>query len=332
VHDPGTDYLDLIDLAAERLGGAVLLANDEFFAPKENLIRIDRPVAREGVYTDRGKWMDGWETRRRRSPGYDWCIVRLGRPGIIRRLLVDTSHFVGNAPESCSVDACAVAGAPAPERLAEGAEWVELLPRSAIRGDAHNPFPVDDERVFTHVRLNIYPDGGVARLRVHGEVVPDWKRLARPGVEVDLAAAANGGWIAACSDMFFGNRQNLIMPGLPLSMGDGWETRRRRSPGHDWVLLRLGNRGVLRRAIVDTTHFKGNAPASCSMEACDAPGQRLPDRNVEWAELLPESPLHPHTVHEFLDELRELGPVTHVRFNVFPDGGVARLRLFGLVS
>jgi allantoicase len=324
-----SELTDLVDLAAERLGGAVLAANDEFFAPKENLLKAGEAVWIEGKYTDVGKWMDGWETRRRREPGYDWCIVRLGLPGVPRGIVVDTSHFRGNYPESCSLEACTVEGHPAPEELMAAA-WTEILPRSPLEGHSKNRFllEVDPGRV-THLRFNIFPDGGVARLRVHGEVVPDWARLLRRNGEIDLAGMENGGVALSCSDMFFGNRHNLILPGPSLGMHDGWETKRRRGPGHDWAIVRLGMRGALHRAEVDTSHFKGNAPGSCSIEACHAPGAS--GDLTDWREILPQTPLRPHTRHLF-DELAAAGPFTHARLNIFPDGGVARLRLFGTVT
>src|SRR5215207_72838 len=209
-----TDFEELPDLAAERLGGTVLAANDDFFAPREALLKPTPPEWREGEYTEDGKWMDGWETRRRRTPGHDWCILQLGAPGVVRGVVVDTSFFRGNYPEECSIEACSVAGPPSPGQLtADGIEWFEILPKSRLQGDSRNRFAVDSTRRATHLRLNIFPDGGVARLRVHGQVVPEWTRFARAGGEVDLAALENGGWVAACSDMFYGHRQNLILPG-----------------------------------------------------------------------------------------------------------------------
>ncbi|HEX4962654.1 MAG TPA: allantoicase [Thermoanaerobaculia bacterium] len=319
-----THFTDLMDLAAERLGGAVLAANDEFFAPKENLLKACEAVWIEGKYTDLGKWMDGWETRRRREPGHDWCLVRLGLPGILRGVIVDTTHFRGNYPESCSLEACAAEGYPAPEELAQ-AGWTEVLPRSPLQGNTKNPFPIEREsgRV-THLRFHIYPDGGVARLRIYGEVVADWTRLTQHGGEIDLAAVENGGLVLTCSDMFFGNRHNLILPGPPLGMHDGWETRRRRGPGHDWAIVKLGARGFIHRVEVDTSHFKGNAPGSCSIEGCDGDLDN-------WREILPMTPLRAHTRHRF-DEVNTAGPITHARLNIYPDGGVARLRLFGALA
>ena len=326
-----SDFTDLVDLASADLGGAVLLANDEFFAPKENLLKPHPAEWREHEYTERGKWMDGWETRRRREAGHDFCVIRLGLPGVIRGVIVDTSYFRGNFPAECALDACALDASLDLEELPRAA-WTEVVPRSALKGDARNAFVVSDARRFTHLRLKIFPDGGVARLRVHGQVAPDAWRLAGLGGLVDLAALENGGFSLACSDMFFGGRNNLLMPGRPRDMSGGWETRRRRGAGHDWNIVRLGLPGFLRRIEVDTTHFKGNAPGRCSLQSCDAPGasaEALAKDAVDWRTLLAETRLQPHTAHRFEEELRTTGRATHLRLNIFPDGGVARLRAFG---
>lgn len=321
-----------IDLASERLGGAVLIASDEFFAPKENLLKPDEAVWKEGAYTDRGKWMDGWESRRKRTPGHDWCIVRLGLPGLIRGVVVDTAFFRGNYPEACSIEGCVVEGQPQPEELAEGdIEWVELLSKSDLEGDSKNHFEIDTDRRFTHLRFNIFPDGGVARLRVHGEPLPDLDRWERLG-EIDLAAIENGGRVVTASDMFFGDANNLLMPARGKNMGDGWETKRRRGPGYDWVVLQLGAEGVVEHIEVDTNHFKGNYPDRFSLEACraDARNRDFDPEAHEWQELMDETTLQAHTRHYY--ELDAGQPVTHVRFNIYPDGGVSRLRLRGQVS
>jgi allantoicase len=320
-------FLELVDLASERLGGSVVTANDEFFAPKERLIDPSAPIWIEGKYTERGKWMDGWETRRRRDGGdHDWCIVRLGVPGIVRGFDVETTFFKGNYPESCAIDVCDASGLATLDELLRAA-WREIVPRTALAGDSHNPLAAAGDAKATHVRLRIFPDGGVARLRVHGDVAPDWDRLRKRG-EVDLAAVEHGGLVVACSDMFFGSRHNLIMPGDATHMGDGWETKRRRGPGHDWTIVRLGTTGTIRRVEVDTRHFKGNAPGACSLEgALLERGRDLPE--LEWRDLLPRTVLQPHTRHVFEDAVRPAGDVTHVRFNIYPDGGVGRLRLFG---
>lgn len=315
----------LVDLASERLGGAVLWANDEFFAPKENLLKAAAPVWKEDAYTDRGKWMDGWESRRRRIPGHDHCVIRLGLPGTIRNLVVDTSFFRGNYPESCSVEACYVEGNPTPEEIDATADWVEVLAQSPLQGHHLNTFEVNPTQAFTHLRFHIYPDGGVARLRVFGEVIPDHRALRRRG-ELDLAAMVNGGRKLAQSDMFFGDAQNLLQPGRGVNMGDGWETKRRRGPGHDWVVLQLAAEGTIDRIEVDTLHFKGNYPDRCSLELHH--GEPSDDfEDDAWVPVLEEVKLQAHTLHAF--EPAERTPATHVRFRIFPDGGVSRLRLWG---
>ena len=327
------DFLDLIDLASEKLGGSVLYANDDFFAAKENLIKPAEPVWKEGLYTDDGKWMDGWETRRRRSPRleerYDWCVIRLGMPGEIKGVVVDTAFFRGNFPSHCSIDAGEADSVTDLASLGD-INWQEILPISELAGDTKNSFKIDSGERSTHVRLKIYPDGGVARLRVHGNVVPDWNSLAARKSQIDLAAAENGGNVIAASDEFFGHRQNLIMPGLARDMSDGWETRRRRGPGHDWCVIRLGSAGRLERVEIDTLYFRGNYPESFSLEG----GIGDPDDidSIEWRSLLPETKLQPDTKHLFAEQLTDLGEISHVRLNIFPDGGVSRIRLFGRVA
>ncbi|MSR06717.1 MAG: allantoicase [Gemmatimonadetes bacterium] len=314
----------LVDLAAARVGGKALVANDEFFAPKSNLLKAGPAVSIKGKFTDRGNWMDGWESRRKRGPGHDWCIVRLGIPGVIRALTVDTSHFTGNYPESCSVDGAVIRGKPTPARVAAAGDWKEVLPRSPLQGHTANEFTVSrgDTR-FTHVRLNIFPDGGVARLRIWGEARPDWSRLVASKKPLDLVAAVNGGAPLDSSDEFYGRPINLIMPDRPANMDDGWETRRRRGPGHDWTILKLGHAGVIERVELDTTHFKGNYPESASIDGSAV----LPEAG-EWREILPRTKLFPNKAHKFKAPSGGT-PVRYVRLNMFPDGGIARLRLFG---
>lgn len=309
-------FLDLPDLALDEVGGAALLCNDEFFAEKENLLKPHAAEWKDHVYTDRGKWMDGWETRRRREDGYDWCVVRLGMPGVIHGVVIDTAWFRGNYPAEASLEACELDD-PLDLRALATATWTEILPKSALAGDSKNRFAIAHPGRVTHLRLNIFPDGGVARLRVHGVVTPRAEALTGT---IDLAALTNGGWVEACSDMFFGSRNNLIKPGSSRTMADGWETRRRRGPGHDWALVRLAGVGVIDRIEIDTSHFKGNAPGRCVVEG------RVGDD--DWRELL-ATPLQPHTRHLFADELRRVGAVGHVRLRVYPDGGVARLRVWG---
>ncbi|WIM94828.1 allantoicase [Actinoplanes oblitus] len=306
---------DLPDLASRAFGGGVVQANDEFFAAADHLVLPHPPGHAPRTFDQKGQVYDGWETRRRRTPGHDFAVIRLGAPGVIHGVDVDTAFFTGNFPPYASVDATSLPGYPGPAELAE-AEWTEILPRSELKGDSGNLFPVGDPRRFTHVRLNIFPDGGVARLRVHGEVVPDPRLLPKV---FDVAAAEYGGRVVDCSNMFYGNPQRMLMPGLALNMGDGWETARRRDDANDWVLVRLAAPARLRFADLDTSHFKGNAPGWAALTGRTAGGEQV--------ELLPRTALRPDTPHRF--PLRKGPEVTHVRLDIFPDGGMARLRLLG---
>lgn len=332
VQPPPPAFAHLVDLAADITGTFALDATDDYFAPREALLRPWPPEWREGEYTDRGKWMDGWESQRRREPGHDHCTVRLGTPGRIHGLLVDTTHFKGNAPQAVWLEGCEAPHTAGPREL-DAAGWVELLPRTPVQPDHPNALALP--RVSgrtTHVRLHIDPDGGVARLRVYGEVVPDERTFWREGA-VDLAAVENGGTIAAASDQFFGPPSNLLLPGRGVNMGDGWETRRRRTPGSDWCAIRLGRRGLLDRLEVDTHFFKGNAPQAVLVEALDAAGLSPSELEARlrspsgWEVLVGKTPLVQHRRH-VLEPDRPMA-VTHLRVHIFPHGGVNRLRAFG---
>jgi allantoicase len=321
----------LVDLASERVGGVALLANDEFFAEKENLLKPGRGIFIPDKYTDRGKWMDGWESRRRRTPGHDWCVVQLGLRGIIKQVDIDTNHFLGNHPPFASLDGlCLTNDFPTEAAAVEALPWTPILPRSPLNPGSQNLFPITGDQTCTHVRLNIFPDGGVARLRVYGVVVPDWTKVPR-GELVDLVAIENGGVPLACSDMFFSSMNNLIMPGRSENMGDGWETKRRRGPGYDWIILKLGRPGAIEKIEIDTNHFKGNYPDTCSIEGCVAPDATTEEltTHTAWREILPQTKLEAHKRHFFEEELLRLDGCTHLRLNIFPDGGVSRLRAWG---
>jgi allantoicase len=327
--------LALPDLASRLFGGGVVAANDEFFAAADNLVTPEPPTFQARTFAAKGQVYDGWETRRRRDRGvvpdpFDEAVVRLGAPGVVRAVVVDTAFFTGNYPPFASVEGCGVEGYPTPAELADAA-WEPLVPRSALRGDAANVFDVDLPRRVTHVRLRIYPDGGVARLRVHGEVVPDPRFLVGgpPGAGFDLAAMEHGASVVDCSDMFYGAPMNLIAPGLARSMGEGWETRRRRDDGNDYVVVRLAAPGTVAVAELDTSHFKGNAPAAATLRGAHRTDGALPDP-TQWSDLLPRVALRPDTRHRFLVPTGE--PVTHVRVDIDPDGGMARLRLYGRIT
>ena len=329
---PPAGFTALPDLASRRLGGSVVFANDELFAEKENLIKPAPPSFAAGEFGHKGKVYDGWETRRRREPGHDHAIVRLGVPGIVHGVIVDTAFFVGNYPPHVSVEAVCADGYPSPAELA-AMSWQPLVARTAARGGAANEYPVTGRHRWTHIRLSIYPDGGVARFRVHGEPLPDPEFLAG---SIDLAALENGGALAGCSDAFYSSAGNLIMPGRAGSMADGWENARRRDGGYDYATFALAAAGIVRQVEIDTSYFVGNAPGWASLLAATAqpsapvpaaPGPAAPGPALQWRELLPRVRLQPDTRHRFGVDSAE--PATHVRLEVFPDGGLARLRVFG---
>lgn len=319
------DPLSLPDLASRALRGSVVAASDEFFAEKENLIKPEAPAHRPATFGHKGQVYDGWETRRRRGPGgalpdgdiCDWVVVRLGAPCVIAAVVVDTAFFTGNYPQSCAVDARRADGYPASQ---EDAGWIQIVPRGPLKGDSQHTFGVGSGQRFTHVRLRIYPDGGVARLRVHGEVVPDPALLE--GLTFDLAALENGGDIDACSDRFYSSPRNVISPGLSRVMGEGWETRRRREAGNEWLVVRLAGQAVISLAEIDTSGYIGNAPGAASLTGRDG--------ESGWSVLMESTPLLPDTPHRF--RLPAPQTASHVRLNVFPDGGIARLRLYGSLT
>ncbi len=323
-------FTQLTDLAAERLGGKVLYATDDFFAEKENLIAPTRGVFIADKYTDRGKWMDGWESRRKRVSGHDWAVIQLATSGKIKGFDIDTNFFLGNHPPHASIEAIYIENADGITDW-DTLSWKEILPKSHLDAGSQNFYESNSDAIYTHLRLHIYPDGGVARLRVYGEVFKNWDTFDA-SQEIDLLAAINGGQAIACNDMFFSAMSNLIMPNRGANMGDGWETKRNRTPNNrDWVILKLAHKGTVDRIIVDTCHFKGNYPDSCSIEACFADNDDVVN-NATWQTLLPQQKLSADFIHEFTKEVNTLGAVTHIRLNIFPDGGVSRLRIFGKIN
>ncbi len=316
------------DLAQPRLGAEVISATDDFFADKSRLIDAASPVFIDGKYDDNGKWMDGWESRRKRGEGYDHCILRLGLPGVIHGVNIDTSHFTGNYPPAASIDACAVEGEPTSDTT-----WTEIVPSVSLGPDSHHLVAVESDQTWSHLRLNIYPDGGVARLRVYGQINCNWDNREATEV-VDLAAMVNGGRGIVANNAHFGEPSNLLAPGRGVNMGDGWETRRRREPGNDWAIVELGHPGLISAIEVDTAHFKGNFPDSCSIQAAFVEGgteQSLITQSMFWKTLLAPQKLSMDAIHKFENEIENIGPVSHVRLNIFPDGGISRLRLFGTI-
>jgi allantoicase len=318
-----------INLASANLGAKALSATDDFFAPVKRMLNDAPALFIPDKYDDNGKWMDGWETRRRRGPGHDMAVVRLAVPGRILGFDIDTSHFTGNYPPAVSIEGANVKGAPDAKTV-----WTDILAHSPLGPSAHHYFECASAEVWTHIRLHIFPDGGVARLRVYGE--PAFDRKAAAAKEVDLASSLNGGRVIAFSNAHYGHLNGMLAPGKAKNMGDGWETRRLREPGNDWCIVKLAARGTLDRIIVDTAHFKGNFPESCSVLGADLGDiggkldQMIVTSSMFWSELVSRRKLSADAVHEFKGkDITQTGPVTHVRLNIFPDGGISRFRAFG---
>ncbi len=316
-----------VNLAEERLGAKVLFATDDFFAEKENLIKPGRGIFIEDKFTDHGKWMDGWESRRKRSEGHDYAIIKLGLRGIIKGVDIDTNHFTGNHPPHASIEACCLKDSNPDKNTV----WTEILPKQDLGPGVQHLFDIENTEEWTHIRLHIYPDGGVARLRVYGEVKTDWSKVDK-SMLIDLVSVENEGRPVLCSDMYFSHMDNINAPGRGANMGDGWETKRKREPGHDWIILALGKKGTVKKVLVDTAHFKGNYPASCSFEVASLElGQKEGLDKVKWTELRDKKELFPDQEH-VIDDLNKVGAVTHIKLNIFPDGGISRLRVFGHIE
>ena len=318
----------LVNLASPRLGGEALETSDDFFAPKERLLQDNEPVFIADKFDDHGKWMDGWESRRRRGGGHDHVVIRLGTRGIVRGVDIDTRHFTGNYPPQASLQAADSDHDTPVDEL----NWRELHGRTDLGPNSHHYCAIADAQPVSHLRLNIFPDGGVARLRVYGEPLAA-SSGADPGQVLELSAIANGGRIAGFNDAHYGDPWVILIPGRGINMGDGWETRRRREPGHDWILVRLGAPGVIEQVEVDTAHFKGNYPDQCSIQGALIEG--LDDAALgvaaeNWPELMPPQKLEMDCQH-FFDQsaLRDVGVVNCVRLNIFPDGGISRFRVYG---
>jgi len=321
---------DFANLASARLGAVVTHVTDEFFADKARMLADAPAVFIPDKYDDNGKWMDGWETRRRRHGGHDWAIVRLAVPGVIKGVDIDTSHFTGNFPPAASLEGCRCDGEPDAKTA-----WAPLLPITSLGASRHHYFAVPDGAPVSHVRLQIFPDGGVARLRVYGAPVPAWKPGDAKTVH-ELSALKNGGSIVAYNDAHYGNLPAFLMEGRGRNMGDGWETRRRREPGNDWIIIALGGVGVPERIEVDTAFYRGNFPDRCSLQAAKVEaGTRasIITQSQFWPLLMTEQKLSADAVHTFDGKaIAGLGPVSHVKLNIFPDGGVSRLRVFGRLA
>eukprot|EP00455_Lapot_gusevi_P041399 TRINITY_DN4794_c0_g1_i1.p1 TRINITY_DN4794_c0_g1~~TRINITY_DN4794_c0_g1_i1.p1 ORF type:complete len:366 (-),score=76.10 TRINITY_DN4794_c0_g1_i1:90-1121(-) len=335
-------FLSLVDLASVRAGGEVLYASDEWFAPAENLLKEGRGVWIEGKYTENGKWMDGWETARHgklKRGGRDVCIIKLGFAGVIAGVDIDTLHFTGNYAQHASIEAaCIESDLPWFMIHQDDSIWHEILPKSELVGgtpDAgHNYFSINSPQRWTHLRFSIYPDGGVSRLRVYGLGSINWDKVRESNELIDLASVRCGAKIVACSNDYFSQPINLLMPGRAADMGDGWESRRSREDGHfDWVIIQLGSRGHFKAIEVDTKWFKGNYPHEFSLQGCNVSMDDLKDQSIPeeaWRDIVPRRPGAGHSRMVFFASDLGCDPlITHIRLNSFPDGGVSRIRVFG---
>ena len=317
----------LVNLASPKLGSFGVKANDEFFAPLSRMLSDHEPVFIPEKYDDHGKWMDGWETKRRRIPGNDWCLIKLGCPGIIKKIEVNTKFFTGNYPPEVSIEG--ILSENEPNENEEN--WISILDKINIDGDKINNFNIEKENVVNWIKLKIFPDGGIARLRLWGNVYKNWKKENKNEL-LELSALKNCGKIISYNNAHYGDVTALLSDGRGKNMGDGWETRRRREPGNDWIIIELGKNGYLDKIEVDTAFFKGNFPESCSLDAANIIEDVKDTKLINWKPIIPQTPLKADSIHEIhIDKKFKEKKYTHVRLNIFPDGGVSRLRVYGFI-
>jgi len=316
-----------VNLASPRLGANIIEVSDDFFGAAERMLNDAPPIFFPDRYDEHGKWMDGWESRRRRQGGHDHCIVQLGAKGVLSGFEVNTRFFTGNHPPFVSIEGALIDVLPD-----ENTVWTEIVAKSDLQPDTQNLFPVDDDRPYNILRLNILPDGGVARFRVWGTPVCEWKRQD-PAGHHELSAIVNAGRVVGYSDAHYGDPWIILTPGRGQNMGDGWETRRRRGPGNDWIVIALGAAGHAKKIEIDTAHFKGNYPDRCTIQAGrmeDATDADVVAASEDWPVLLDEQKLQMDHIHDFEGAaISDIGAITHIRLNIFPDGGVSRVRIFG---
>lgn len=326
------EFTKLQNLAAEKFGAKAMYCTDDFFAPMENMLKPGRGIFIADKYTDRGKWMDGWESRRKRVEGHDFCIIKLGAMGRLRGLDIDTNFFLGNHPPFASVEACCLPLDTDVETLKKHKKWDEIVCKTPLQPGSQHFIDMYSDYIYSHLKLHIYPDGGIARFKVYGHVHVDWSKYTKNSL-IDLAAANMGAKAVLCNDMFFSHMDNLIMPNRGENMGDGWETKRNRTPNNrDWVVVKLAREGKIKQALIDTCHFKGNYPDTFSLDGVKLPeGTEITNENINnlpWVNILSKQKLQADHEHYFSD-INAKESFTHVRLNIFPDGGVSRMRLFG---
>jgi len=315
----------LIDLAQPRLGTKIIFKTDDFFASANRIISPKDPVFKTGVFDKHGKWMDGWESRRKRTKGNDYIILKLGKPGCIKKVDVDTSHFNGNQPEMISIEA-----ANSNTNQINQLKWLPILPRKKTKANSHHFFTINSNKVFTHIKFNIFPDGGVARLRLFGSIAKSNKLKNK---KINLASLLNGSSVIACNNEHFGKAENILAPGKAKNMGDGWETRRRRDKGFDWLILNSIDGKEIDKIEISTHHFKGNFPSYCSLQAAYfsnlKSSKQIVKLSTKWKYLLKDSKLSANKIHIFKNNLMKKDKINFIKINIFPDGGISRFKIYG---
>jgi allantoicase len=285
------------------------------------------PIFIEDKYDNHGKWMDGWESKRRRDGGNDWAILKLGSAGIISKIEIDTSYFTGNFPPFFSLE-----GIYSETEPNKDSNWKSLIAKTNLVGDCKNNFELNLKEKFNFVRLQIFPDGGVARIRLFGEVKYNWDRFNNEEI-IELSSLKLGGSILAYNNAHYGDVSALLSEGRGKTMGDGWETRRRREPGNDWIIIKLAQKGIIEKIEIDTAHFKGNYPDRASIQAIsidkNITTKDLIQSSENWDVILDETKLTADNIHEYEINSNSKAEATHIRLNIYPDGGVSRLRIFG---
>ena len=316
----------MINLADPKIGSKVIFRTDEFFAPAHRILKTDNPIFKEGLFDKHGKWMDGWETRRRRSKGYDYLILKLGKPGRIFNVDIDTTHFNGNQPTYASVDGCFSKNKPN-----KNTKWFTVFSKKKLGPNKNHNFASKNRSIFNYIRLNIFPDGGVARIRLYGKINMENINLNKKNI--NLTSVLNGASIIGCNNEHFGRAENIIAPGKAKNMGDGWETRRSRGKNFDWLIIKFGKSGLIKKLEIDTHHFKGNYPDTCSIQtayiAKNVSNNFIVRNSKKWKYILNKSKLSANKKHVFKKFLLRRNKENLLRINIYPDGGISRIRAFG---
>jgi len=317
----------LVNLASPKMGTKILAFSDDFFGEVTRMLNDKDPIFIEDKYDNHGKWMDGWESKRRRDGGNDWAILKLGSSGIISKIEIDTSYFTGNFPPFFSLEGIYNETEPNKD-----SNWKSLIAKTNLVGDCKNNFELNLKEKFNFVRLQIFPDGGVARIRLFGEVKYNWDRFNNEEI-IELSSLKLGGSILAYNNAHYGDVSALLSEGRGKTMGDGWETRRRREPGNDWIIIKLAQKGIIEKIEIDTAHFKGNYPDRASIQAIsidkNITTKDLIQSSENWDVILDETKLTADNIHEYEINSNSKAEATHIRLNIYPDGGVSRLRIFG---